>query len=307
MLELVERQGREQIATVRVGRLADGSLLEFVDSVQPPVPRHEKWVLIVSTLKGCPVSCPMCDAGGGYGGRLSADEILAQIDVMVDERYPDRDVPVGKLKIQFARMGDPALNPAVLEVLERLPRRYRAPGLMPCISTIAPRGCGGFMDRLRDIKRRLYSDGRFQMQFSIHTTCPARRRELVPAATWSFGMMASWGERFLDSGDRKITLNFAPVHGYPLEPHSLTEYFPPVSYMIKLTPVNPTARALQAGIRGVIDPDRPERNQSLADEFAAAGYDVLISIGELEENRIGSNCGMYVSRAEAGRPTESTD
>jgi 23S rRNA (adenine2503-C2)-methyltransferase len=28
----------------------------------------------------------------------------------------------------------------------------------------------------------------------------------------------------------------------------------------------------------------------------SAGYDVILSIGEVEENRIGSNCGQYVTR-----------
>ena len=35
---------------------------------------------------------------------------------------------------------------------------------------------------------------------------------------------------------------------------------------------------------------------ALANLFALrdAGYEVLLSIGELEENRIGSNCGQYI-------------
>ena len=28
----------------------------------------------------------------------------------------------------------------------------------------------------------------------------------------------------------------------------------------------------------------------------AAGYEVLVSIGEIEENQIGSNCGQYLKR-----------
>jgi len=298
MLEIVERRGHDGVATVRVARLPDGTLLECVDSVQPPVPRSEKWVLIVSTLKGCPVSCPICDAGGSYSGRLSAAEIMAQVDCMVRERFPDGRVPVDKLKVQFARMGDPALNPAVLQVLQELPARYDAPGLMPCISTIAPSGCEEFMEALADTKRRLYSDGRFQMQFSIHTTCETGRRRLVPASTWSFRKMASWGRRFRDRGDRKITLNFAPVRGFPLEPRALAEVFEPDDHMVKLTPVNPTACALASGMRGVIDPGRPAEAQAVADGFAAVGFETLVSIGELEENRIGSNCGMYVGAKE---------
>ena len=30
------------------------------------------------------------------------------------------------------------------------------------------------------------------------------------------------------------------------------------------------------------------------------GYDVIVSLGEFEENAIGSNCGQYVSAVEMG-------
>jgi 23S rRNA (adenine2503-C2)-methyltransferase len=31
--------------------------------------------------------------------------------------------------------------------------------------------------------------------------------------------------------------------------------------------------------------------------FKREGYEVILSIGELDENRIGSNCGQFVQRA----------
>lgn len=298
MLEILYTRGDDELARVFVARLADGSLVEFVESVQPPVPREEKWVLIVSTLKGCPVGCPICDAGGHYRGRLTSGEMLAQIDYLVRRRHPDGRVPVPKFKVQFARMGDPALNDAVIEVLRTLPRRYDAPGLMPCLSTIAPAGKEHFFEELIRVNREHYR-GRFQMQFSLHTTDEARRAELIPARTWTFAQMADFGERFFGAGEgggRKVALNFAPALGYPLEPEALLEHFSPTAFMVKLTPINPTSAAARSGLRGLIDPaDRPAA-QALADRFRAAGYETVLSIGELRENRIGSNCGMYVAR-----------
>lgn len=294
MLELVRSTGPSELATVHVGRLDDGEQVEYVESVQPPLPREEKWVLIVSTLRGCPVRCPICDAGLRYAGRLSADEIQAQIDALLRSRYPDGVVPVPKLKVQFARVGDPAFNPAVLQVLRRLPGRYDAPGLMPCISTIAPRAGRDFLEALIPIKERLYPGGRFQMQFSLHTTDEAARAELVPARTLSFAEMAAYGARFFAPGDRKLTLNFAPVQGAPLDPEALARVFDPARFLVKLTPVNPTRAATARGLRGVIDPEKPNENDALVRRFQDAGFDTLLSIGELEENRIGSNCGMYL-------------
>ena len=120
-LEVIHSTGKNDIATVYVAKTEDNSIIEFVESIQPPFKREEKWVLIVSTLKGCPVDCIMCDAGGSYSGKLSTEEILAQIDYMIKLRYPNQIIPVKKIKIQFARMGDPAFNDAVLDTLKKIP------------------------------------------------------------------------------------------------------------------------------------------------------------------------------------------
>ena len=125
--------GNDEIATVYIAELEGGALVEFVESVQPPVPRNEKWVLILSTLIGCPAGCRFCDAGGTYTGKVSAGEMLEQIDFMVRRRYPDGRVPAPRFKVQFARMGEPSLNDGVIEVLEKLPGLYDAPGLIPAL------------------------------------------------------------------------------------------------------------------------------------------------------------------------------
>jgi len=264
--------------------------------VQPPVTRDEKWVLMVSTLFGCPVACQICDAGGAYQGKLSADEILTQIDYMVERRYPDRRVPVKNFKIQFARMGEPAFNLAVLDVLDVLPQRYDAPGLLPSLSTIAPNSAKEFFKRLPVIKDRHYSGGRFQFQFSLHTTDEVLRDQLIPVKKWTFAQMAEYGLSWHQPGDRKITLNFALVEGMPVDAEVLLRYFDPERFLVKITPVNPTTQVIKHGYQSQVDPYRPEKVQSLVDQLQASGYEVIVSIGELEENQIGSNCGQYVQK-----------
>jgi len=295
-LNILHEIGDDALARVFVAQVEDGSMVEFVESVQPPVPRDHKWVLIVSTLKGCPIGCPICDAGGDYRGKLSAEEIMAQVEFLVRRRFPDGRVPIPKLKVQFARMGEPALNDAVLDVLEQLPDRLDAPGLMPCISTIAPQGRDAFFDRLIRIKQRLYDGGRFQMQFSVHTTDDRARREAIPARTWSFKEIAAFGERYFEPGDRKITLNFAPSRRAQLDPSRLSGLFDPERFLVKLTPINPTAAATKAGISGLIDPANEDACRAIAAGFEALGFETILSIGALRENEIGSNCGMYVAR-----------
>jgi len=292
-MNILRSTGDDSLAKVYIAEFGSGKVVEFVESLQPPIPREKKWVLIVSTLFGCPVSCPICDAGGFYKGKLSKDEILAQIDYIVGRRFPDGFISIEKFKIQFARMGDPAFNTNVLDVLEELPDKYNAPGLMPCISTVAPSGTSRFFDRLLEIKQKLYS-GKFQMQFSIHSTNPEERDKLIPVKKWSFSDIAEYGKRFFRAGDRKIALNFALAESSVIEPDVLQRFFDPNLFMIKITPVNPTYNSVKNGIKSNIFADH--NNNELVDSLKCAGYDTLISIGELKENEIGSNCGQYVMR-----------
>ena len=288
--------GNEDFAMVYIVETNSGHLVECVESVQPPLPREKKWVLLVSTMFGCPVGCLMCDAGGYYHGKPTKDEILAQIDFLVAKRFADGNIPCEQFKIQFARMGEPSLNLQVLDVLQELPRRYRAPGLMPSISTIAPAGAERFFNRLLEIKQEYYSGGHFQLQVSLHTTDLELRDQFVPVKKWSFAQIGDYGERFYAAGDRKITLNFALAKGMPVDPTVLLNFFDPDRFLIKITPLNPTYRARESNLVSYVDPLSAEQKYEIVQGLQDSGYQVILSIGEKEENLIGSNCGQYLRR-----------
>ncbi len=291
MMEVLASTGRDDLATVYVAQGPRGRRLEFVESVQPPLTREEKWVLIISTLYGCPVGCRFCDAGGSYHGRVAKDEMLAQLDHMVLRRHPDGKVPSNKFKVQFSRMGEPSFNDEVIETMQELPRRYDAPGLMLSLSTVAPAGRDAFFERLLDVKRELYQ-GRFQFQFSLHSSDEDRRSWLIPRRTWSMERMAAYGAEMRRGDSRKVTLNFAVGEGNEIDPDALLRHFEPRDFVIKLTPVNPTHNAMSNRIRNSLD-------NGLAESLGQAGYDVILSIGEAEENLIGSNCGQYLKAYES--------
>jgi len=294
-MKIVASAGNPEIAMVYVVEF-EGGLVECVEAIQPPRTREEKWVLMISTLFGCPISCQMCDAGGHYRGKLTESEMYAQIDYLINQRYPDGFVPSKQLKIQFARMGEPALNPEVLDLLETLPEKLNAPGLLPSVSSIAPHGTDDFFERLTDIKNRIYPGGKFQFQFSIHTTDQQLRDELIPVKKWDFQKIATFGERYFKPGDRKITLNFALAKQSPIQSEVLLKYFNPDQFLIKITPLNPTYQAESTGLKSYVDPETRSENYPILDEIRNAGYQVILSIGEQEENLIGSNCGQYVQK-----------
>jgi 23S rRNA (adenine2503-C2)-methyltransferase len=191
-------------------------------------------------------------------------------------------------------MGEPSFNKNVLKLLEDLPELYDIPGFMPSLSTIAPQGTESFFSELLELKKSLYRDT-FQLQFSIHSTDEAQRKSLMPVKKWDFMRMATYGKRFFDEGGKKITLNFALSTDSIIDPKVLRQHFDPDFFLIKLTPVNPTFSARKNRIKSLIgDKHDQDGRPEIAMKLENAGYGVIVSVGELEENLIGSNCGQYI-------------
>jgi 23S rRNA (adenine2503-C2)-methyltransferase len=296
-MEIVSRYGKESIAYVYIGKTSSGKLVEFVESVQEGIPREKKWVLIISTMDGCPVKCKFCDAGGYYKGNLTVDDMLDQINFLVSTRYQDQKIPCEKWKIQFARLGEPSLNDAVLDVLEKLPNLFHSNGLLPSLSTVAPIKREKFFDRLLDIKNQYFLN-HFQLQFSIHSTSDDQRKELIPISKWTFHEISKYGEKFVSNQDKKISLNFAISKDSMIDPKILLEYFNPRLFLIKITPVNPTYASLLHGFENGLNLETSylPYHPFLVEELKSFGFEVILSIGNLEENDIGSNCGQYLRK-----------
>ncbi len=294
-MKIIASTGCADIASVYIAAFDNDKKIEMVESVQPPLPRAEKWVLIISSLFGCPVGCPICDAGVQYRGILTKEELFNQIDFLVIKYFPDRKIKVKKFKIQFARMGEPSFNQNVLNILDEFSDRYHAPGFIPSISTVAPKGNADFFESLIKIKNSRYQSGNFQLQFSIHTTDEKLREEIIPISKWNLNDIAKYGDRFFETGDRKITLNFALAEDSPVDVNILTKYFSPDKFLIKITPLNPTYSVEKNKMKSFVKSDA-DINSELIQDIKSAGFDVILSIGELEENNIGSNCGQYLQR-----------
>ncbi|OGR80743.1 MAG: hypothetical protein A2X32_09375 [Elusimicrobia bacterium GWC2_64_44] len=300
-LKIIEKREVPGLARLYLAELSGPGerQVEFVDTVEPGVAKADKWVLMVSTQLGCPVGCRMCDAGAmGFFGNLTAGEMLAQVRQVVADN-PGLDPRAHpKFKIHFARMGEPVLNPAVLEALERLPAEFPYAGLMPSISTVAPETpeAAAFLERLIAVKDKHYAGGRFQLQFSVHATDPARRLRIVPMPVWSPAAIAAYGRRFVRPGDRKVTLNFALPQGERLDPAELRRTFDPALFLIKVTPVNPTYSADRSGTSYVWN-NPPAGLEGDAAALRSAGFNVIISPSAPEEIEAETSCGqLWASR-----------
>ncbi len=292
-LEVASTCGDPSVATIFVARTRPGddtSMIEFVDGLDWNHPRHDKWIINVSTQFGCPVGCRFCDAAHRYHGNLSADEMLAQVRHVTD-MYPGLAERCRKLKVHFARMGEPALNRAVLDAIERLPATVNSPGLWACVATTAPRGTEDWFERLIDVRDRHFRK-RFQLQFSINTTDEDFRQDMTAVRLLPFKWIRDYASRFFQDGERKVILNFALGRAVPFDAHKLLRQFDPVTTCVKLTPLNPTARGAENGMSGINREDL-ERIATMLNEN---GFDAVLSIGDPREDDIGSNCGQSVRR-----------
>ena len=249
-MRIVSTTGDPKFATVYVAEMRGNpeNLIEFVDAVDPRYPKKEKWVIVVSTQIGCPVGCLMCDSGAFFNGNLTKEEIFAQIDHVFSVHRSLFTVHCflnhPKLKIQFARMGEPSLNPNVLDVLQEIPSRYQVKGILPCIATTAPQGSDKWFEKLIQIKEEYYNSGRFQLQFSLNSTDETKRQKIMPIKKWDLKEISKYGERFYQVGDRKVVLNFALADPADFDTQLIADIFNSDKFIIKITPVNPTEAAI---------------------------------------------------------------
>jgi 23S rRNA (adenine2503-C2)-methyltransferase len=292
-MEIVMNTGRLDLAQIYVAKLRNDPeyMIEFVDACDSSVgDRSKKWVIVLSTQFGCPVNCLMCDAGGSFKGNLSFSELKFQVESVFAAHEELNPNSCEKLKIQFARMGEPSLNDEVLDFLMWLKDQY--PNVIPCLATIIPRSREQWFARLLEVRDH-FSD--FQLQFSINSSDTDYRDWLMPFPKMEWEWLGAYGKNFFRAGQRKIALNFAICPEIPVQAAAMRECFDPAYFLIKLTPVNPTGAGFENRLTIAEDRQTVEQLiQSKSREFEELGFRVIQSIGNMEENLIGSNCGQAV-------------
>ncbi len=262
----------------------DGHVIELVDATRPPE-RALRRVFGLSVLVGCPVKCTMCDAGGGYLGKLEAGELFEQLDFLV-ETTGGRDVP--ELRVELTRMGEPAFNPEVLTFLRGLPGRYPWARVEALVSSVGPARCEAFFEELLEVKAAHFPSGGLTAQLSMHTTDEQVRRTVVPIKCWGFDAMAAWGERFARAGGPKVVLHFPVAQHLPIDASALAQRFSPEWFAVKLSPITPTEAASRAGLFTA----DAARLDALAQALTERGFQVVRTETPAEQ---ADACGRFFS------------
>ncbi|MCX7944444.1 MAG: radical SAM protein [Deltaproteobacteria bacterium] len=294
MLKVISKLSINKVASTYIAYIRNSrkNLIEFVDSTPPPnYDRKKKWVIIISSQIGCSLKCKFCDAPKHFLGNLTPEELISQVFYIVNNNHAVDPNKVDKFKIQFARMGEPSLNMATLEAMVKFKKFY--PSYIPCIATTAPLGSEKFFAHLLNIKD-IFHD--FQLQFSINSTDPTIRDKIMPFKKLPLKWIANYSEKFYRKGKRKVVLNFAISDNTELDYKLIRNTFNPDTTIIKLTPINPTTSALRNGFRIDNDYDKIHtylRKHSIS--LQRHGFQSIISIGDMRENTILSNCGQIAN------------
>ena len=130
------------------------------------------------------------------------------------------------------------------------------------------------------------------MQFSVHSTDNDQRDELIPVKKWDLNQIRDYGDIFHREGEKKITLNFSVSETSILDSRKIIKLFNREKFLIKITPVNPTFHSKKNNIYSY-DCNSFDSHPFIK-SLREADFDVIISVGEPEENNIGSNCGQHI-------------
>lgn len=280
----------------------DGKLHKEVRETQDPhiiwkhlVPYNKKWLLTVSTQKGCIHNCKFCDVAPlPFKGNLTQQEIEWQIkNILVSTPYVPK---CGKVKLGFARMGEPAWNiDNVLNAIINLPRISesldRAYNWLPCFNSILPNNHIDTFERVIEVKEKNYN-GFLHFQISCNSTDEELRSELFGNADVLTidKLLAKINASKITN--RTITLNFIVMEGVEVSVDKLVKMNLDKSKVsVKLIPLNNTNNSGDNNLKTYANYSNYEKLIQLKKEFENNGIPVVVdAIAKCEE--AGLCCGQ---------------
>ena len=186
--------------------------------------RHNRWMIGVSCMSGCPVGCKFCATGNLKKWRnLSAEEIVEQVEFIIRKNPNYNPNDSFEFKINYTRMGEPFFNlDNVRKAIEILDKRYN--NIHHYVSTIGIKGSD-----FSWVKENI------TLQISLHSLDEERRHNLIP-----IGNLMSIEElgQIRTNSNLKTTVNMTLVDYADFDINKLKAYFDPRYFFIKLSPIN---------------------------------------------------------------------
>jgi len=262
------------------------------------LPLTEKWVVTVSTQYGCSMNCKFCDVPKvGKGINATYEDLKGQVITGLSV-HPEIS-STKRLNVHYARMGEPTWNEDVLDFTRNMRKElypYIGRSLIhPVISTMMPKENKDLVKYLNDWMEIKNYDfrGDAGLQLSINSTSDEERDFMFSGNALSLKEISNIGRDLDFPKGRKITLNFA-VAEYEINAEKLRELFDPNKFIVKLTPMHRTHRAIENDIKTHGDYTSFYPYQIKEEELKKVGFDVLVFIASEYEDLGRITCGNAI-------------
>lgn len=267
-------------------------------------PLTEKWVITLSTQHGCVMKCNFCDVPNiPFQGNVPFNDLKRQLYSAI-RMFPGVSY-TERLNVHFARMGEPIFNHDVFDFARWMYQHkkqihtdtgLRIETLHPVLTTSLPRGYKVLKDRILEwceIKNGVYN-GQAGLQFSINSTDEDQRTHMFQGKSLTLSELAVIAEQMPDPVSRKYCLNFAYSTDFVINADHLKSLFDPAKFMVKITPIhnNNACRENQIVTVGGYDSYAPYHD--VEEALKAAGFDVLVFVPSMEEEKGLVTCGNVI-------------
>ena len=196
--------------------------------------RHERWMVGVSTMSGCPVGCKFCATGKLKKCRnLTAEEILQQVQFVWDKNIGWWVDGAKEFKVNYTRMGEPFLNINNVRKAIEILTNYN-PKIHHYISTIGVKGAD-------------YSwiKGNITLQLSVHSFKEDYRDWLIP---YKHKISLEEMGKIRTKSNLKTTINLTLARPEDFDINTLKKYFDPEYFFIKISPINTNSVSEENGM-----------------------------------------------------------
>lgn len=245
---------------------------------------YKRTVICCSTQSGCPVGCKFCGTGNKFVRNLTAEEIVSQINMILnDKNIYDVDERGERFQIMFMSMGEPMLNfDAVKMAIEILHHAY--PNAELLISTIAPASKN--WGRLISLSKRIDKIG---LQFSIHKSTDHERNKLIPYEDkMTLNDIRDFGTLWWKETGRHPYLNYCVdgSNNTTVDADLLMNRFSPVVFNFTFSVVcSKNENMKEAGFKNL------DSIREFESKFLKAGYNTRIFNPDGQDD-IGGGCGQ---------------
>ena len=267
-------------------------------------PLSEKWVITLSSQYGCPMKCVFCDVPKvKFKGNASIEDLLLQVkaarDCFPKVKYTER------LNIHFARMGEPLFNIVNISAFAidiRRRKKYfqdtfdlRCEVIHPVISTMLPKS----IDKKETITalkiwhetKNYFYNGQAGLQFSINTTDDKIRKIEFNGRSHDLETISYIADKLPYPVGRKYTLNFAIHDKTVIDANKLSKLFDPEKFICKITPIHNNQSCRENNIKLTNGYNMYNSYNSFEKELKEAGFDVLVFIPHVIEDKEWVTCG----------------